>query len=523
MWFRNDLRLSDNACVEAAVSAASCGAPVIPVYCLDPRHFATTRRGHRKTGAHRALFLLQSLADLRSSLRARGSDLLVLRGQPEVELPALASGAHTLVLTQTEAASEEAAVDAAVEAALGAQGSVRRLWGSTSLHLDDLPFSPYTNAMPSVFTPFRSAVEGKAVPRLPLRTESLPCSLGPLPGSFASALAEPLPGLAALGFSESEAQAAQVPDERGALRFVGGETAGLARLKHYLWDSNALASYFDTRNGMLGGDYSSKFSPWLAHGCLSPRTVAAECARYERERVKNKSTYWLIFELLWRDFYHFLFLRHGDAMFHPGGLARKPWAWRNDPAAFAAWKEGRTGHPLVDANMRELSSTGFMSNRGRQNVASFLTQNLGIDWRLGAEHFEATLNDYDVYSNWGNWLFAAGITGGRINVFNILKQSKDYDADGAYVKHWLPELRRVPQALIHEPWRMSPDMQAQAGCLIGVDYPQPMSDKLRGPASAAFSGGSGAGGGRGGGWAGQGREERRSNNRGRQSEFERYG
>ena len=115
---------------------------------------------------------------------------------------------------------------------------------------------------------------------------------------------------------------------------------------------------------------------------------------------------------------------------------------------------GRTGHPLVDANMRELALTGWMSNRGRQNVASFLTQNLGLDWRLGAEHFEATLVDCDVHCNWGNWLYIAGITGGRINVFNIAKQSADYDAQGAYVRHWLPELARVPLKFVHAPWKM---------------------------------------------------------------------
>ncbi len=487
---------------------------------------------HACTGA---LFLLESLADLQSSLRAKGSDLLVLRAKPEQALPSLLArgdSAHTLVLTQTEPATEEAAVEAAVARALGSAGTLRRVWGSTLLHIDDLPFDVRSKAMPSVFTPFRTAVEGKAQPRTPLLTEKLPAGALPLPAEsslpadVSAALRAPLPDLASLGFSTAELTAATAPDARGVMRFKGGETAALARLKHYLWDTDALATYFDTRNGMLGADYSTKFSPWLAHGCLSPRTVAAECARYEKERMKNKSTYWVVFELLWRDFFHFLFVRHGGRMFHAAGFrGGAAWAWSPANAAFAAWKAGRTGLPLVDANMRELAATGFQSNRGRQNVASYLTQNLGVDWRLGAEHFEALLNDYDVYSNWGNWLFAAGITGGRVNVFNILKQSKDYDADGSYVRHWLPELRRVPAQYIHEPWKMPAEVQAASGCIIGQDYPAPITDnRLRGPASAAFSGGGDGGGFRGGrGGQGRGKEERRSNNRGKLSDFERYG
>jgi deoxyribodipyrimidine photo-lyase len=141
---------------------------------------------------------------------------------------------------------------------------------------------------------------------------------------------------------------------------------------------------------------------------------------------------------------------------------------------FVMWKEGRTGLPLVDANMRELAATGFMSNRGRQNVASYLILDLGIDWRRGASWFEYLLLDHDVTSNFGNWVSAAGLTGGRINKFNITKQSKDYDADGRYVKHWLPELEKVPPAYLHEPWTMPKGVQQEAGCVIGTDYPAPI-------------------------------------------------
>jgi deoxyribodipyrimidine photo-lyase len=227
---------------------------------------------------------------------------------------------------------------------------------------------------------------------------------------------------------------------------------------------------------MLGADYSSKFSPWLAHGCLSARQIALECHNYEQQRVANKSTYWMIFELLWRDYCKFFAYKHGDVLFYPGGTAGKAdYNWSTYEKNFEAWKEGKTGYPLVDANMRELRATGFMSNRGRQNVASYLAIDLNYDWRCGGDFFETHLLDYDVYSNWVNWCMAAGMTGGRVNRFNIVKQSKDYDLNGDYVRHWLPELKDVPKQFIHEPWKMTQFQQMESNCMLGVAYPNPVT------------------------------------------------
>ena len=182
----------------------------------------------------------------------------------------------------------------------------------------------------------------------------------------------------------------------------------------------------------------------------------------------------LVFELLWRDFFKFFALKHGSSIFFPGGTIDSRKEWNHYEKNFIAWKEGRTGFPLVDANMRELQATGFMSNRGRQNVCSFLVFELNEDWRNGAEYFESSLIDYDVYSNWGNWCSGAGMTGGRINRFNIVKQSKDYDQHGEYVKRWLPELRNVPTEFVHEPWKMNQLQQIEYNCRLGVNYPNPI-------------------------------------------------
>jgi deoxyribodipyrimidine photo-lyase len=268
--------------------------------------------------------------------------------------------------------------------------------------------------------------------------------------------------------------------------------------------------------GLIGPDYSTKFAPWLAHGCLSARLVHAECARYEKERTKNKSTYWVIFELLWRDFFKFYCARHGDDVFKVGGpIRRAAYQWEEDAdgGLFRRWKEGNTGVPFVDANMRELRATGFMSNRGRQNVASYLILDLNLDWRKGAEWFEETLLDYDVCSNWGNWAAAAGLTGGRVNRFNVQKQSKDYDAAGDYIRLWVPELAQVPPPYVHAPHNMPRAAMEKYGAVIGIGgtYPSPISTRGGGGGGGGGEGGGGRAGGadgrsRGSGGAGAGRD-----------------
>jgi len=244
-------------------------------------------------------------------------------------------------------------------------------------------------------------------------------------------------------------------DPRAVLRFVGGESAGLARLQDWVFEGDHLRRYKETRNGMLGEAYSSKFSPWLATGCLSPRFVVAETLRYERERTANDSTYWLRFELLWREFFRLYLLKHGAKLFHAAGPAAKKLTWDNRPQHFEAWTSGGTGVPMVDANMRELAATGFMSNRGRQNVASFLTKNLNVDWRRGARWFESQLLDYDPAANWGNWAYAAGVGADPrgFRGFDVIGQGKRYDERGDYVRHWLPDVINENARHPHEPWK----------------------------------------------------------------------
>jgi len=470
VWFRNDLRVHDH---EPLTRALRAGAHVIPLYCVDPRHFGETSFGFPKTGAYRANFLLDALADLRASLRSLGSDLVVRQGKPEEIISSLAKELNVqAVYCHHEVTFEERCVEDAVAEALEPLDiDIKTFWGATLYHPDDLPFD--ITQIPEVFTQFRKAVEKRASinPAFPTpnHIRSLPdVAVGEIP----TLESLDIPTLESLGTQAPE------PDERGVLRFVGGESAGKSRLQTYFWKNDCLRRYKHTRNEMLGAGYSSKFSPWLAHGCLSPRYIYEEVQRYEDERVSNQSTYWLVFELLWRDYFRFICAKHGERVFYPSGLLRLPISWKQDWDRFEQWRLGDTGFPLVDANMRELLLTGFMSNRGRQNVASFLTKNLGIDWRMGAEWFESQLLDYDVCSNYGNWNYTAGVGNDSrgFRYFNIPKQAKDYDPKGDYVKHWLPELQNVPASKVHEPWKLSSEEQKRCGVTIGVDYPKPVVD-----------------------------------------------
>lgn len=506
-------------CRPANLRATSCllACTVVPVFIFDPRYFGTTEFGSPKTGRFRARFLRESVADLRQRLRALGSDLLVGIGRAEELLPlCVAATGPTTVLWQVQLTSEELAIDRAVRAALPKSASCRQLWSGTLYSIDDLPyedkkfFSDMGHGSRGFMRDMERHMSWQAAaqrllptPRegtLPLPSRGMP-TLGTNgttgdPDLNATLGLSTLPSAFELGISPAELNASV--DSRAVLAFVGGEGAAKRRLKYFLWVADCLGSYFETRNGMLGSDYSSKFSPWLAHGCLSARYVAAECVRYEAKRKKNKSTYWMIWELAVRDHTRFKCLKLGDRIF-TGKSSWDRWVvpegWRKQRGPeqgalpfmeqfkqesaeeqLQRWKEGRTGIPLVDANMRELAATGFMSNRGRMNVASFLIKYLALDWRLGADHFETLLLDYDICINWGNWM-GMGTAGRR--TFNMIKQANEFDPRGDYVRHWLPELALVPAPQVHEPWKLTPSELTRYRLRLGrwddpeVDYPLP--------------------------------------------------
>ncbi|MEM1119246.1 MAG: DASH family cryptochrome [Bacteroidota bacterium] len=465
VWFREDLRLHDN---EALTEALRTAEEVIPVFVFDERVFqGQTKFGFQKTGPHRAKFLIESIQDLRSSLKALGTNLVVRVGKPEAEIFQLANQIKsTWVFCNRERTAEEVAVQDNLEKKLWEVGQeVRYSRGKMLYYTADLPF-PVTHT-PDIFTHFRKEVEKFVQIREPLAA--------PEKGDFQPWTTRielgDIPTLADFGLTEVE------KDERAVLDFKGGESEGLKRLNYYLWESDLITNYKETRNGLIGGDYSSKFSVWLAHGCLSPKMIYHELKKYEAERKKNRSTYWLFFELMWRDFFRLMGKKHGNAIFQKGGTNGEiDDTWENNYQLLQVWKEGRTGIPFIDANMREIAQTGFMSNRGRQNVASFLVKDLHVNWQMGAEYFESMLIDYDPCSNWGNWNYVAGVGSDpkENRYFNILKQAQRYDAKGEYVKIWCPELSEVPAEKIHRPDTLSESEQKSYGVKLGFNYPKAM-------------------------------------------------
>lgn len=465
VWFRNDLRTRDQ---EALYKACQTGAEVIPVYCFDPRHFEPTALGFPKTGSYRARFLLESIKDLRDNLIDLGGNLILLGGKPEVEVITFAERMEAdAIFFSEEVTAEERNVDKSLEKAAWSKGiATESFWQSTLYHIDDLPFP--VSQIPEVFTQFRKSVEKMASVR---STYPQPSSIN-FPSKERLPLEGTIPDLTTYGLEEPEAE------HRSVMQFDGGESAGLRRIQAYFWEEDRLKAYKETRNGLIGADYSSKFSAWLALGCISPRTIYEEVKRYEKERKKNQSTYWLVFELIWRDYFRLICKKHGTRVFHIGGIKHQKDSWRRDSADFQRWCEGMTGVPFVDANMRELKYSGFMSNRGRQNVASFLVNDLGIDWTWGASYFESQLIDYDVCSNWGNWMYVGGVGNDpRENrYFNILRQGKNYDGNGDYVRLWIPELAAIKGFDIHHPWELSTTELKSAGVILGDTYPQAMVD-----------------------------------------------
>ncbi|RED94098.1 DASH family cryptochrome [Marinoscillum furvescens] len=459
VWFRNDLRLHDQVTLKQAMEQAE---EVIPVYIFDPERWRHMEPGFVKTGAFQTQFLLEAVADLKNNLKSVGSGLMIYQGVPATRLLAVAeSFGADKVFASKEVTWEETQQETAVAQALEEAGkSLELVWQATLFHEEDIPWP--IQKLPEVFTQFRKENE-KSTPIRPALPAPKKIPTPELPDTN-------LPDLESFGL------APVLSDPRAVMSFAGGETAAWKRLHHYFWDTDELKNYKWTRNGLLGADYSSKFSPWLAHGCVSPRAIYEEVKRYETERTKNVSTYWLVFELIWRDYFRFVCKRYGRSVFFRKGIKGKPLELTQNLELFEKWRTGMTGVPFVDANMRELLLTGFMSNRGRQNVASYLVKDLNIDWRWGARWFESQLLDYDVCSNWANWMYVAGVGNDpRENrYFNIPSQARKYDAKGEYVRTWVPELAAIPGGNIHLDELSERDIKSH-GVAIGTDYPYPIN------------------------------------------------
>ena len=455
MWFRRDLRVADNAALYAALKAAR------RVYCvfvydteiLDVLPSRTDRRVE---------FILQSVDELGRELAARGGQLIVLHGSARAEIPRLAAGLGVqAVYANHDYEPAALARDASVAQALGpCEFRTRKdqviFEKDEILTLSGTPFS--------VFTPYKNAWLKKLEPFFlkPYPVEQYAGNLAQAPGKLRTF------SLADLGFEATNLQ---------ALGIAGG---AIAAQKLFADFAPRMARYRDARN-FPAKNGPSYLSVHLRFGTISIRELARTAWQLVREGGDSGgegAATWLS-ELIWRDFYFMILHHHPQVVVRAFRPAYDAIRWPNDTALFEAWCAGRTGYPIIDAAMRQINQTGYMHNRLRMIAASFLVKDLLVDWRWGEKYFAAHLNDFDLAANNGGWQWAAS-TGcdaqPYFRIFNPVSQSEKFDAEGAFIRRYVPELARCDARTIHAPWTLSLDAQHAVGVIIGRDYPAPVVD-----------------------------------------------
>jgi deoxyribodipyrimidine photo-lyase len=462
LWFRQDLRLHDN---EALTDALKSADEVIPLYVFDPRTFNnTTRFGFQKTAYHRTRFIIESIHDLRKNLQKLGSQLIVREGKPEIIIYKLARELEaSFIYCNRERTPEEVIVQDALEKNLWSIGrEVRYSRGKMLLYTADLPF-PVTHC-PDHFSGFRKEVERIVPIREPLAT--------PKRMHFKS-LSFIVPGVipSIKDF---------FPNVNGQYQthIKGGESKALQNLERYC--NHLLEEPYnkEKKEFFSVATQTSLFSPYLAQGCLSPKMIYSHVCKMPEDFVRMENSKILYSDLLYRDFLRFMGKKHGRKIFLFEGISSNQEMSfpENNMDNFTLWSEGRTGIPIIDANMKQLNTTGFMSKRGRQLCASFLIHELKLNWQLGAEYFESRLIDYDPCSNWGNWGNLAGV-GSEAKPdkhMNPVFQGKKYDPNGHFVKHWIPELNAVPVKFIHQPHLWEQHISYDKSFVLGKNFPKPV-------------------------------------------------
>lgn len=456
VWFRRDLRLTDNAALRAAVAGAE---RVLPVFVWAPEE-----EGGFPPGAASRWWLDRSLAALAAALGARGAPLVIRRGASGATLLALArecgaSAVHWNALYEPAAHARDAAVMAALQEA----GVEARSHAGALLH-GPQALRTKTGTPFKVFTPFWNALQ-----REPLTA----------PVAAPRALAAPTRAPAGLSLAALELAPRLGWDAGLAAAWTPGEAGALERLAEFV--DGALADYATGRD-LPGVDGVSRLSPHLHFGEITPAQAWHATQRHDGRGAESYRR-----ELGWREFAHHVLVHFPDTPGAPMYPKYAAFPWRDDARGLAAWQRGRTGIPLVDAGMRELWTTGWMHNRVRMITASFLVKNLRIDWRAGAAWFWDTLVDADLANNTLGWQWTAGCGADAApyyRVFNPLLQSRRFDPAGRYLRRWLPELARLPDAALHAPHEAPPAVLATAGLRLGRDYPRPIVNLAQSRAEA---------------------------------------
>ena len=424
VWYRNDLRIKDHQGLTRAIDSKR---QVVAYYNFNPKLFNELTMGFKKTDRYRGKFLIESINDLQIELDKLNIGLIIdscSNGQNLIK--SIKKLNVKEIFIQREWTRDEIKEENEVLNKIDSSIKVNYSFNQFLYHPNDL--KKKVDDIPNVFTVFRKKCEKDLKVRTLINT---PCKLGSknrLPKEYK------IPSLNDLGFKDFKV------DKRSAFPFKGGTKSGIERINNYFWETKKLSFYKHTRNGLIGIDYSSKLSPWLANGCISPKMIYWEIKKYEKQVIKNQSTYWLVFELIWRDYFKYISMKYRDKIFCIEGILNREYRWDESKAKVYEWINGKTEEPFVNSNMMELKNTGWMSNRGRQNVASYFAKELKLDWRIGAAYFESMLIDYDVHSNYGNWMYVSGVgNDSRDRKFNVKWQSEKYDPKMKYQNLWLNE------------------------------------------------------------------------------------
>ena len=421
IWFRNNLRTQDNSSLKKAIDNHK---KVIAIFFFDPKNFKKEIFGFKKTEKFRAKFLIETITDLKENLAKLNITLLTYFDAPENKISFLVDEFSVdAIYTQKEWTTEEVETNNLIKSTLDESINFIEDYDQFLYHPETV--SKNFEKIPNVFTGFRKKLE-KYVEILPEINISKVAPDNLVEDSTT------IPTLQELGFTDFETH------RNAAFPFKGGETEALKRLDHYFFETKKVGFYKQTRNGLIGIDYSTKFSAWLANGSLSAKTIYYKIKEYEQEFGSNQSTYWVIFELIWRDYFKYISLKYDAKIFKIGGILEKNYEWNTNEEVVQKWINGETKDDFVNANMIELKETGWMSNRGRQNVASYFAKELLLDWRIGAAYFESLLLDYDVHSNYGNWMYVAGVGNDpRDRKFNTQLQAERYDSNHKFRNIWL--------------------------------------------------------------------------------------
>jgi len=427
-WVTKDLRVNDNT----ALNIASKSDLLICVFVVDKKWFEPNHYQSKSLGGNRWHFLQSCLSDFNERLLTFGQQLYIVYGDTFSTLGNLCEKYRiTDVITTHLPGTYENNIITQFSDSFP-QVTVNKVEQFTLFTNTLLPFE--LQQLPVSYSKFRKIMTDVAIPKLAPTVQNLPSQFKsmPSPTIFRPQWLPPI----------------LYKKVKQGFNFDGGENDGLKHLNQY-FSSNLPTTYKEVRNNLDGWDNSSKLSPWLGYGCISPRQVMNAIVGFEDKQGKNSSTECLFLEILWREYFQWLHFKVGKKMYQFKGLSEHLPLTTFYPERFNKWCTGNTPYPLVNACMNELRKTGYLSNRGRQIVASCLVNELSVDWRYGAAWFEEQLIDYDAAVNWGNWQYIAGVgadpRGGRH--FNIQKQTALYDLNGHYQSKWLDKTDQASQPL----------------------------------------------------------------------------